>query len=132
MELRNTENLVITIGTDILKNERIKKNIKNISFIKRILSDKEMQTFKRIKNINRKLEFIAGRFCAKESITKAVKYKLNFNQISINHDSTVELDQVISEKIEKILGTTNFDIQLSISHEREYTISTCLLILKKT
>lgn len=130
MELRNTENISITIGTDIVKNERIEKNINNPSFIRRILSSKEIEIFNKIRNRKRKIEFLAGRFSAKESITKAVNYKLNFNEISINSNAKVEISKS-TENMLANLGIKKIQFKLSISHEREYTISTCIALLER-
>ncbi|MCS7165528.1 MAG: holo-ACP synthase [Candidatus Calescibacterium sp.] len=130
MELPNTQNFLITIGTDIVKNERIERNIDNLSFIKRILSPKEIEIFNKIKSKQRKIEFLAGRFSAKESIVKAINYKLNFNEISIDSNANVEITGNL-ENILTTLGVKRIHFKASISHEREYTVSTCIALLEK-
>lgn len=133
MELRIPKDLpliYLSIGTDILSNKRIEKNINNEKFIYRILSPQEAQIFEKIKNHSRKVEFLSGRFCAKESITKALKYKPNFNQITIL-SSDVKIDQNLESKIKKKLNLKEFKLKVSISHEKEFTISFCLAVLIK-
>jgi len=124
MELRILQNLFINIGIDIVENQRIAKNMENPKFIQRILSEKEQQIFENIKNKNRKVEFLAGRFSAKESITKALNYKPNFNEMTIK-ESSVEILPSLKEKLKKILNIKDLAINVSISHERNYTISIC-------
>ncbi|MFN3478652.1 MAG: holo-ACP synthase [bacterium] len=135
MELRIPEsiglvnpNLSFRIGTDIVKNQRISKNLSNHRFISRIFSAQEIKIFEKIKNVKRKIEFLSGRFSAKESITKALNYKLNFNQITILPGSFVEIDQPLKNKINKLLNSKDFYLSVSISHENDYTISFCLAV----
>jgi len=131
MELRILKNLqindlFINIGTDIVENKRIEKNIQNYKFINRILNEKELELFKNIKNLRRRVEFLAGRFSAKESITKALNYKPNFNEIYIK-DTIVEISLSMQKVIEEKLKLNNLLINVSISHERNYTISFCIV-----
>lgn len=127
MELRNEKNININIGTDIIQNSRIKNYINNKKFIDRVLGDKEKTIFYNLKELNRKVEFLAGRFSAKESITKALYYKPNFNKINIVN-KTVQIDNNYLEKIKLILKIKKLEIKISISHEKEYTVSSCLAI----
>lgn len=127
MELRNEKNININIGTDIIQNSRIKNYINNKKFIDRVLGDKEKTIFYNLKKLNRKVEFLAGRFSAKESITKALSYKPNFNKINIIN-KTVQIDNNYLEKIKLILKIKKLEIKISISHEKKYTVSSCLAI----
>ncbi len=122
MELRNGKNLTLKTAVDIIKNSRITKLVDNPKFINRILSKKEIQIFNKIKNFQRRVEFLAGRFSAKESITKALNYKPNFNQIHIINNQ-VELPSNLKKKLNIKY------ITVSISHEREFTISNCIVLI---
>ncbi|MEN3015323.1 MAG: holo-ACP synthase [bacterium] len=131
MEIRKTKNIDISIGTDIINNQRIKKHINDPKFIQRILGDKEIQIFSKFTNERRKIEFLAARFSAKESITKALKFKPVFNKINILTDSSILIQPEYLSQIKKNLNFKNLQIKVSISHEKEYTISNCIILYTK-
>ena len=59
------------IGLDIVELERVKKIIKRTSsFAKKVLTDRELAIFDGLSE-SRKVEFLAGRFAAKEAYSKA-------------------------------------------------------------
>ncbi|MDR2526500.1 MAG: holo-ACP synthase [Rickettsiales bacterium] len=64
--------MILGIGLDLLNINRIEKvyNMFSDKFADRILSEYEMNEYKKIKNNHSK--FIAKRFCVKESFTKAL------------------------------------------------------------
>ncbi len=106
------------IGTDIVKIQRVKDRV-----IDRILSDNEKKIFNNFKNENRKKEFAAGRFSAKEALYKALNTSFDFNKVSILNKKNGEpyIDEnsmnYITKKIDKI------KIKVTISHEKEYAIA---------
>jgi holo-[acyl-carrier protein] synthase len=57
------------IGTDVVAIERISLED---AFVKRILTTEEQQLFFNITNTERRQEFLAGRFAAKEALMKAL------------------------------------------------------------
>lgn len=78
------------IGLDIIEMERIEKMINNQpKFVIRILTDKERMTFDTLKK-SRQVEFLAGRFAAKEAFSKAygtgLGEELSFQDIEIEYD----------------------------------------------
>ncbi len=98
--------MIIGIGTDIIKNERVKPNI-----AKRILTKREYSVYEQ-KNDSLKNEYLASRFAAKEAIVKATNKQYTVNQIEIlNTDSG------------KPYCTNILGIELSISHEQEYSVA---------
>ncbi len=129
MELRISENINIATGIDIVDNRRIRKKIRDQKFIQRVLSPTEIESFERIKNEKRKVEFLAGRFSAKESITKALKFKPNFKNITVIPFSTVQIEKIYLEKIKNELKVKDLRINISISHETNYTVSMSLILL---
>lgn len=98
--------MIIGIGTDIIKNQRVKSNI-----AKRILTENEYQIYLE-KNDGLKNEYLASRFAAKEAIVKATNKQYTINQIEILN--TIEGKPYCSN----IEG-----IELSISHEDQYSIA---------
>ena len=116
------------IGIDIIDNDRIKKNLKNKSFIKRVFSKEEISTAKKLKN---KISYYAKRYAAKEAFVKSIgtgfRKGLNFSDISIINDKLGKPSFVITIKIQKLLKkmfkTVSFNFFLSISDEKKYSIA---------
>src|SRR5699024_11428966 len=75
------------IGIDIIELERIKQIMKRQKrFIQRILTPNELEHFSSLPNERRKIEFLAGRFAAKEAFAKASRRgigALSFQHIEI-------------------------------------------------
>ena len=99
------------IGCDIVENKRLLDKSKN--FIDKILTDKEKQLYKTRNNV----EFLAGRFAAKEAIMKCLPNieKYTFTDIEILND----------EKGKPYCNIDDIE-DISISHEKEYTIAVAL------
>ncbi|MGC8734373.1 MAG: holo-ACP synthase [bacterium] len=126
------QSIFINTGIDIVYNKRISKNIYNLKFIKKILSVDEIQIYYRISNYKRKIEFLAGRFAAKEAITKSLSFKVNFNSVSIFYNNVIFLDKYrVFDKISKFFNKDikDFEAKVSISHEKEFTVANAILII---
>jgi holo-[acyl-carrier protein] synthase len=123
---------ILGIGVDIVENSRISKSLKNILFIERIFSNKEIFIAKKFKDKN---NYYSKRFAAKEAFVKSIgtgfRDKLNFKDISIINDKLGKPSFVISKKIKKIVKkqfkTSSFDFFLSISDEKKYSIAYVIL-----
>ena len=123
---------ILGIGVDIVENSRISKSLKNILFIERIFSNKEIFIAKKFKDKN---NYYSKRFAAKEAFVKSIgtgfRDKLNFKDISIVNDKLGKPSFIISEKIKKIVKrqfkTSSFDFFLSISDEKKYSIAYVIL-----
>ena len=123
---------ILGIGVDIVENSRISKSLKNIIFIERIFSNKEILIAKKFKEKN---NYYSKRFAAKEAFVKSIgtgfRDKLNFKDISIINDKLGKPSFVISKKIKKIVKkqfkTSSFDFFLSISDEKKYSIAYVIL-----
>ncbi|MDK2791294.1 MAG: holo-[acyl-carrier protein] synthase [Deferribacteres bacterium] len=91
------------------------------SFLDRILSKEELEIF--LKR-GKKVEFLAGRFAAKEAIAKAFKTgigkNLAFNNISILPDENGALKVLIDKKMRN-------DIEVSISHCHSYAMAVSII-----
>jgi len=120
------------IGVDIINNSRIKKSISNKKFILRIFSKDEIENSKKINN---KTGFFSKRFAAKEAFSKALgtgfRKDLNFNDISIANDKygkpSIKMSKKIKNIINKRFKTRRFNVFLSISDEKNYSIAFVVL-----
>jgi len=118
----------VGIGVDIVDNKRFKKLIKDNKFINRIFSKKEISASK--KKLN-KINFFSNRFAAKESFAKALgtgfRNKLNFKDIEILNDKLGKPFYLINNKIKQIIKKNkkiaNFELFLSISDEKDYSVA---------
>ena len=123
---------ILGIGIDIVENLRIAKSLKNNLFVKRIFSDSEILIAQKISN---KIAYFSKRFAAKEAFAKSIGtgFINNFNlkDISIVNDKLGKPSIVINEKIKKIIkkqfNTTSFNLFLSISDEKKYSIAYVIL-----
>ena len=124
--------IILGIGVDIVENSRIKKSLKNISFVKRIFSKSEILSAKNIKSLN---TYYSKRFAAKEAFVKSIgtgfRDNLNFKDITIINDKLGKPSFVVTEKIKKIIKkkfkTSSFNFFLSISDEKKYSIAYVIL-----
>lgn len=105
------------IGVDIVKNSRFYEFIDDYRKLGRILSNQELEFYSLINNEKRKLEYIASRFASKEALYKA-GITNNFNNISILNDDSGK---------PYVLCDTNKQIEISLSHEDEYSIAFVLV-----
>jgi len=119
---------ILGIGVDILQNSRIKKAIKNKSFVSRIFSKSEI-TSSKIRNY--KTNYFAKRFAAKEAFIKSIgigiRKGINFKDIYVINDKSGKPNIKFSNKVNNLIikkfKTRNFDIFLSLSDEKNYSIA---------
>ncbi|MGL4588623.1 MAG: holo-ACP synthase [Mycoplasmatales bacterium] len=98
--------MIKQIGCDIVEHSRV-----NLKIASRILTDAELETLNARTHEQKKIEFIASRFAAKEAIIKATNKQFLFKDIEISNGPN-------GEPLCNIKG-----ILLSISHERNYSIA---------
>ncbi|WP_028785203.1 holo-ACP synthase [Thalassobacillus devorans] len=112
------------IGIDLIELERINKIImRNDRFVQRILTEKEQLELASYKHEARRIEFIAGRFAAKEAVGKALGTgigKVSFQDIEISRT-----DQGAPQI--SVSGYEHLHIWLSISHSRDHAIAQVVL-----
>ncbi len=119
---------IIGIGIDIVKKERIKLSIRNNNFIQRMFSKNEILISKKITD---KTSFFSKRFAAKEALAKSLgtgfRDGLNFKDIEILNDKLGKPYYTINSKIKNFMQKKKkikrFNLFLSISDEREYSIA---------
>ena len=101
------------IGTDIVKNKRVTDKI-----AQRFLTNKELEVYnslpKKLKNT-----FASGRWAAKEALIKASNKKFKPSDISILNEKGGKPVVYIKDKLTSI--------NVSISHEKRYTIAFVVL-----
>ena len=116
------------IGVDIVRNKRINNLIKDKNFMNRIFGINEIINSKKILN---KTNYFAKRFAAKESLVKAIgsgfRDGINFKDIEISNNKLGKPSYLINKKIrnflKKKMNLNNFELFLSISDEKEYSIA---------
>ena len=119
---------IIGVGVDIVNNDRLKKLVKNKSFIKRVFTIYEQKISIKIKN---KINFFSKRFAAKEAFSKAtglgISKNLHFKDIeiknNINGDPSINLKNSTVKYLNKKLKVKSFTTNLSLSDEKNYSIA---------
>ena len=119
---------IFGVGTDIVKNSRIKKLIKNKKFINRIFTSSEIEASKKTK---RKILFFSKRFAAKEAFAKSLgtgfTHNINFKDINISNRKSGKPYLTLSDNLKVILKRKlklrKVKIFLSLSDEREYSVA---------
>ena len=123
---------ILGIGVDIIENKRIKNSIKNPKFKKRIYSSKELTQSILSKN---KIGYFSKRFAAKEAFAKSLgtgfRNDLNFKDIQILNDKLGKPYYLISKKINNMIKKKfkikNYNLSLSISDEKDYSVAFTIL-----
>ena len=119
---------IIGIGVDIVNNNRLKKLIRNKSFIERIFTNYEQKYSKNLKN---KLNYFSKRFAAKEAFSKAtglgISKNLHFKNIEIKKNKrgkpSINLHVTTSKYLKKKFRVKSFRTNLSLSDEKNYSIA---------
>ena len=123
---------ILGIGVDIIINKRIQTLTKNNNFIQRVFGKNEVKLSKN--NFN-KTNFFAKRFAAKEAFAKSLgsgfRDNLNLRDIEILNDKIGKPYYLKSKKIDSIIfkkfKVKKYDLFLSISDEKEYSVAFTIL-----
>ena len=120
----------IRTGTDIIEISRVKESIEstNKKFCERVYTEKEREYCESKKM--QKYQHYAARFAAKEAVFKAIsktlngKYDITWKDIEVLNDENgrpyIKLSEQFANKIE--------DIDISISHCKEYAVANVVII----
>lgn len=115
--------MIFGIGTDIIEIERIETAIKrNPKFLEKMFTERELEFFK---SRNFKNETIAGSFCVKEAVSKALGTGVRgfaFKDIEVLRDSLGKPEVVLGDKITNIINK-NLKVHASISHNNDTAIA---------
>ncbi|KAA0258186.1 holo-[acyl-carrier-protein] synthase [Deferribacter autotrophicus] len=110
------------LGCDLVEIDRVRKLYEKFGekVVKKILTDNEIKLFNQF-NKNRKIEFLAGRFAAKESVIKSLnKQIVSFRDIEILRSDT-------GKPVVKVRDKVLDNLELSISHTKNYAMAISLL-----
>ena len=112
------------IGLDIAEIPRIKKAMdRSEKFGQRILSERELNIFNQLSEL-RKVEFLAGRFAAKEAFSKA-------NGTGIGSGCEFRQIEVLKDDLGKPTLFFNGELvsgHVSITHTKEYAAAQVILM----
>ncbi|EGR28777.1 hypothetical protein IMG5_169130 [Ichthyophthirius multifiliis] len=120
------------IGTDIVKNIRIQRIIQasiKQRFLNKVLHQIEIDEFNNKTDIQMQVRYLASRWAYKESLVKASGRKdLIFNHIYLEKDNERPIVKLIDTNYKIIYQEMQIkDIQVSISHEEDYSIAFVVL-----
>ncbi len=122
----------INTGIDIIEIERVKSSIENTNgkFCDRVYTENEIKYCESKKT--QKYQHYAARFAAKEAVFKAIsrklnsKYEIEWKDIEITNDKdgkpNVKIFNNVMDEVE--------DIEVSISHCKEYAVANVVVIYK--
>ena len=108
----------IKLGTDIVYIPRFEKLMKNEKFMKRVFHPSECKDYR--------MEHIAGIFAAKEAFFKAINKKPGWLKIEVKKEKTGKPKLVISNDLDVRI----MDIDISISHDKDYAMAAVSLLIK--
>ena len=126
---------ILGIGVDVIQNKRIKILVNNKKFIKRTFGNNEIKFSKKIID---KTNYFAKRFAAKEAFAKSLgigfRNNLNLKDIEILNDKIGKPYYLISKKINQIINkrfkVKKYNLFLSISDEKDYSVAFTILQTK--
>ncbi|MEX2104240.1 MAG: holo-ACP synthase [Bacilli bacterium] len=124
--------MIIGTGIDIIELERIEQILKRQGkpFINRILTEDEQLRIPHLRN--RRVEYVAGRFSAKESLAKAIGVgigtHLSWHDILIMPNSLGKPEIMLSEKAQGLIPPHS-RIHLTLSHSKYYCVSHVIIEL---
>jgi|TARA_B100001063_G_C16386604_1_gene368081 holo-[acyl-carrier protein] synthase len=126
---------ILGIGVDVIKNKRIKRLINEKAFLQRTFGKNEI---KFSINYPNKMNYFAKRFAAKEAFAKSLgtgfRNNLNLKDIEILNDNLGKPYYHMSQKIKNIVykkfKIKKFDLFLSISDEKDYSVAFTILQIK--
>ncbi|MFC3882475.1 holo-ACP synthase [Bacillus songklensis] len=115
--------MITGIGIDIVEIDRIEKIIqRKKGFVERILVHKEKLYYEQLSS-RRKVEFLAGRFAAKEAYAKAagtgIGQHLSFQDIQVDYDEY--------GKPFILSSSSDVKVHLSISHSQQYAVAQVII-----
>ena len=115
------------IGIDLVEVERIKKSMKNVDFINRILTKREIEY---INSFVDKDVHVAGFFAVKEAVMKALENckKIGFMEIEVCHNDFGKPYVKLYGEAKSIFEKLSYNqIEISISHTKNYATAICLI-----
>lgn len=120
--------MVTGVGTDLIELSRVEKVAPRLA--RRILTEEELSGLPR--HPRRCLEFVAGRFAAKEAVSKAlgtgIGQTCSFKDIEILNDQQGKPVVALSSRLMHALFSGNrIHVHLSISHSEHYVLAIAVI-----
>lgn len=117
--------MIVGVGTDIVEITRI-KSMDLKKFTLRILTESEQQILPKREDLQ--LQFIAGRFAAKEAISKAIGTGIgkncSFQDVTVLPNPSGKPQVIMSSTFQKrFQDADRWQIHLSISHTDQHAIA---------
>lgn len=115
---------MISIGTDLVEIDRIKKSMENTSFLKRFYGSME---YAELEKRGFPPQSVAGAFAGKEAFSKALGTGIrgfSLREVEVLHNGDGKPYLHLSGNAEKLAGGRTFDI--SISHSEELATATVI------
>ena len=119
-------------GIDITRIKRFKKFLKNEKFLNKVFTEKEIEHILQNKTEIGKLERIAGKFCAKEAILKAlgtgIGNGIKLKEIEILSDENLRPKVFLYSNAKQKFAVLKLnEIDISISHDAGMAIAICVV-----
>ncbi|MDA5561498.1 holo-ACP synthase [Exiguobacterium sp. MMG028] len=113
--------MIVGIGVDIVELDRMARSMKQPRFLKRLLTDAEYE-FVQQYPLPRQIEFVSGRFAAKEAYAKAIG-------TGIAHGLSWRHIEILPDETGRPVMTAPFSgrIHVSISHSSAYAVAQVIL-----
>ncbi len=120
-------------GVDIMSIDRFKKHLNNEKFLERIFTKFEVEHIIQHKTRKGQLERMAGKYCAKEAVAKAlgtgIANGVCFNDIEIKEDEYKRPIVNLKGKAKIIYDSLGFNsIEISISHDNGMAVAFCVIV----
>ena len=125
---------ILGTGIDIVENYRLKKILlkKKSNFKKKIFTTNEVAYCEKKSN---SISCYSKRFAAKEAFVKALgigfRKNINFKDIEVVNNAYgkpyISISKKIANKIKTVLKVKKFNILLSISDEKKYSIASVII-----
>lgn len=125
--------MILGIGSDLVELNRIEDSMKRFGkrFLSRILSEAEIEWIQNWKSQKRIVEWIGGRFAAKEAIAKAwgtgIGESISFHFITVLPDERGKPIVYLPEGMRHDLVGTKFQFHVSITHSDSHAIAFAVL-----
>ncbi|MDD3225164.1 MAG: holo-ACP synthase [Clostridium sp.] len=121
--------MIIGVGIDIIEISRIKDAMeKNPMFLEKVYTKNEIDY---IKSRNYRPEYAAGRFAAKEAVSKALGtgiFGISIRDIEVDRNANGKPLIVLRGKAKQIAQKNgNYKVHVSISHSRESAVAYAIL-----
>ncbi|MFZ8865274.1 MAG: holo-ACP synthase [Rickettsiales bacterium] len=120
--------MIYGIGVDIVEIKRITKLYDKFAdkFVRKLLSDLELQRFSQLESNLKKNSFLAKRYAAKEALAKALgtgfRGDLTLNKISVINNDIGKPEILLAKELSNNLPD-ELKFFISLSDEKQYAIA---------